>query len=60
MDVKSFFGLVEYYRRFIKDFNKLASPLLGLLAKESEYLWLESCQEALETLKDKLTTTPVF
>lgn len=57
-DVKSFLGLAGYYRRFIKDFNKLASPLFGLLAKDSEILWSKSCQ--VDTLKDKLTTTSIL
>ena len=36
-DVISFFGLVGYYGRFIKDFKKVTSPLFGLLAKDSEF-----------------------
>lgn len=55
-DVRSFLGLARYYRRFIKDFTKLASPLLGLLAKDYEFIWPKSCQEALDILKGKLTT----
>jgi len=59
-DVRSFLGLAEYYRRFIKDFSKLASPLFGLLAKDSEFIWSKSCQEALDILKDKVTTAPIL
>jgi len=59
-DVRSFLGLFGYYRRFIKDFNKLASPLFGLLAKESTFIWSKRCQEALDILKDKLTTTLIL
>ena len=36
-DVRSFLGLAGYYRRFIKDFSKLASPLFSLLAKDVEF-----------------------
>jgi len=42
-DVGSFLGLAGYYRRFIKYFNKLASPLFGLLAKDFEFIWLGRC-----------------
>ena len=42
-DVKSFLGLTGYYRRFIKDFIKIASPLFGLLGKDVEFIWLENC-----------------
>ena len=59
-DVRSFLGLARYYRRFIKDFSKLASPLFGLLAKYYEFIWSKSCKEALDILKDKLTTMPIL
>ena len=38
----------------------MASPLFGLLAKDSEFIWSKSCQEALDILKGKLTTAPIL
>jgi len=54
--LRSFLGLDGYYRRFIKEFSKLASPLFGLLDKEPEFIWSKCCQETLDILKSKLTT----
>ena len=59
-DVWSFLGLAGYYRRFIKYFSKLASPLFGLLGKDVEFIWTENCQEALDVLKGKLVTAPIL
>eukprot|EP00253_Pinus_taeda_P019308 PITA_19308 len=59
-DVWSFLGLTRYYRRFIKDFSKLASPLFGLLGKDDEFIWTDSCQETLDALKGKLVTSPIL
>eukprot|EP00253_Pinus_taeda_P015895 PITA_15895 len=59
-DIRSFLGLAGYYRRFIKDFSKIASPLFGLLGKYVEFIWLENCQEALDILKSKLVTAPIL
>jgi len=59
-DVRNFLGLYGYYRRFIKDFSKLASPFFGLLGKDVEFIWSENCQEALDTLKSKLVTTSIL
>eukprot|EP00253_Pinus_taeda_P031587 PITA_31587 len=59
-DVRSFLGLARYYRRFIKDFSKLASPLFGLLAKDVEFKWTNDCQKSLNELKDKLVSAPIL
>lgn len=40
--------------------NKLNSTLFALLAKDSEFVWSKSCQDAIDTLKDKLTTAPIL
>eukprot|EP00253_Pinus_taeda_P028823 PITA_28823 len=59
-DVQSFLGIVGYYRRFVKDFSKLASPLFGIMGKDVEFIWTDNYQEALDTLKSKLVTAPIL
>ena len=59
-DVRSFLGLAGYYRGFIKEFSKIASPLFGILGKDVEFIWSENCQESLDTLKRKLVTAPIL
>ena len=59
-EVRSFLGLCSYYRRFVHDFAKIASPLTDLLKKEKAFEWTQECQQAFDTLKHKLTTTPVL
>eukprot|EP00253_Pinus_taeda_P030241 PITA_30241 len=59
-DVRSFLGLAGYYRRFFKDFSKLASPLFGLLGKDAEFKWTDDYQGALNELKDKLVSVPIL
>jgi hypothetical protein len=58
--IKSFIGMAGYYRCFIEGFSKIASPMTALLAKKIEFKWTPVCQESFETLKKKLTTTPVL
>ena len=57
--VRQFFGHVEFYRRFIKDFSKLARPLCELLVKDAKFVWDERCQRSFEQLKSFLTTAPI-
>jgi hypothetical protein len=58
--IKSFIGMVGYYRRFIEGFSKIARPMTALLAKKVEFKWTPACQESFEMLKQKLSTTPVL
>ncbi|RVW73656.1 Retrovirus-related Pol polyprotein from transposon 17.6 [Vitis vinifera] len=41
--VRQFLGHVGFYRRFIKDFSKLARPLCELLVKDAKFIWDERC-----------------
>jgi hypothetical protein len=58
--IKSFIGMVGYYRRFIEGFSKIAKPMTALLANKVVFKWTQKCQEAFEALKEKLTTVPVL
>ncbi|WVZ93426.1 LOW QUALITY PROTEIN: hypothetical protein U9M48_039404 [Paspalum notatum var. saurae] len=59
-EIQSFLGLVGYYRRFIKDFSKTAKPMTFLTKKNAKYVWSPNCEEAFQTLKNLLTSTPVL
>ncbi|CAM8902611.1 unnamed protein product [Rhodiola kirilowii] len=61
-DVKgiwSFLRHVGLYRRFIKDFSKIAKLLTNLHCQEAEFNFSESCFNAFHTLKSTLTSAPV-
>lgn len=53
-DIRSFVGLVNYYRQFIKDFSKLSRPLTRLTKKNVPFLWSDECQAAFDLLKSAL------
>jgi len=54
-EVRSFLGLARYYRRFVKDFSKIAAPLTNLLKKTTKFEWRGKCEEAFQELKRRLT-----
>ena len=58
-EVRSFLGHGVFYRRFIKDFSKIASLLCALLAKDAYFDFNEDCRRAFDQLKLKLTTTRI-
>ncbi|KAJ9561139.1 hypothetical protein OSB04_006299 [Centaurea solstitialis] len=58
--VRSFLGHAGFYRRFIKDFSKIARPLTELLAKDTPFSFNDSCLEAFEKLKKELTSAPII
>ena len=47
-EVRSFFGLAGYYRRFVRDFSFIASPLTKLLRKGIKFEWTDKCQNSFE------------
>ena len=59
-DVQSFLGLANYYRRFVKGFAKLGTPLTELTRKDVPFVWSAECDEAFRSLKTALVTAPVL
>ena len=59
-DVRSFLGLCTYYRRFVPEFARVASPLHQLTRKGARFEWSEACQEAFDSLKRALVEAPVL
>ncbi|XP_016203988.1 uncharacterized protein LOC107644611 [Arachis ipaensis] len=59
-EIRSFLGLVGYYRRFIKGFSQLALPLTKLTRKDAPFVWTPECKETFQALKQRLTTAPVL
>jgi hypothetical protein len=60
MESRSFVGLCSYYRRFIKDFSKIAGPLYALTKKNATFAWGPEQQAAFEELKSKLISAPIL
>ncbi|GJY18224.1 reverse transcriptase domain-containing protein [Tanacetum coccineum] len=58
--IRSFLGHAGFYRRFIKDFSKIARPLTKLLAKDTPFEFDDEYQRAFESLKEKLTCAPMI
>ena len=58
-DVRQFLGHVSFYRRFIKDFSKIAKPLYKLLEKDVKFSWDGDYQRSFEELKSHLTIAPI-
>ena len=58
--VRSFLGHAGFYRRFIKDFSKIASPLCTLLCKEANFNFTSECLEAFDRLKQELISAPIL
>ena len=59
-EVRSFLGLVGYYRRFVKDFSRIVAPLTRLTQKNVEFNWINICEYHFQMHKDLLTSAPVL
>ena len=66
MDVRSFLGFTNHYRRFIKGYAQIAKPLYKLISGKNSKLkkktieWNLNCDLAFKELKDLCSNTPVL
>ena len=58
--VRSFLGYAGFYKRFIKDFSKIARPICRLLEKDTRFNFDDSCKAAFEEIKIKLVQAPIM
>ena len=58
--IRSFLGHAGFYRRFIRDFSKIARPLCRFLEKDTKFNFDESCQKAYEEIKFRLVEAPIM
>lgn len=58
--VRRFLGLCAYYRRFVKDFSKIAEPLTRLTKEDMPFTWTSEQEEAFNELRQRLLHHPVL
>ena len=59
-EVRSFLGIVNYYRKFIPNCSAIMRPLTRLLHKKVKFHWSPDCTEAFNQLKEALMTSPIL
>ena len=59
-EVQSFLGFANFYRRFIDNYSKLATPLHALTRKETIFNWGETQQTAFTLIKNSIVKAPVL
>lgn len=60
-ELRSFLGLAQFFRRFIKSFSRIATPLTNLTRKHSNMdQWNDNCNDAFDSLKTSLISSPIM
>ena len=58
--IRIFLGHVGFYRRFIRDFSKIARPLYRLLEKDTKFNFDATCQSSFEEIKSILIEASIM
>lgn len=60
LEFRSFMGLAGYYRRFVKHFAKIGTPLTKLTRNNEKFEWTNKCEKSFQELKRRLKTAPIL
>lgn len=58
--VRQYLGLTSYFRKFIKNYAIIASPLTNLLKKDVNFVWDDKTEQAFIYLKTVLYERPIL
>jgi hypothetical protein len=58
--LKCFLGMTGYYRKFINNYSKIATPLYLLLKGDAQFIWGNNQENAFQKLKEKLMSKPTL
>ena len=59
-EMKSFNGMAQYYKRFIKDFSRIMTVLYDLTKGTGAFIWTEECQRSFEGIKRAICAEAVL
>jgi hypothetical protein len=60
IEVRSFLGATQYWRKFIANFSSIAAPLHAVTSVKQVFQWGGNQHKAFDTLKEKISSTPVL
>jgi hypothetical protein len=58
--MRTVLGHTCYYKKFIKGYAQITTPMEKLLKKDCQFSWTEECQQRFDTLKQKMVTVPIL
>jgi hypothetical protein len=58
--LREMLGHTRYYRKFIKGYTQITTPMEKMLRKDTKYQWNDECQHDLNTLKENMVTAPIL
>jgi hypothetical protein len=53
-------GHTKYYKKIIKIYAQITTPMEKILKKDCQFSWTEECQQGFDTLKRKMVTAPIL
>lgn len=62
IEVRSFHGLAQFYRKFVRNFSGICTPVLETIkgGLKTKFKWTEATEKAFQTLKQEVATKPIL